>query len=151
MSRTATFSLVCLLCACAAFAQPSRTTPAACEALRQLQVSGVALTVTRTEWFAAGAPLPGGRGGGPPVASALPAYCRIDGVIDRRTGTGGTTYGIGFALALPEDWSGRFLMQGGGGLNGSVQAPVGKRARLRAGFAASTLAGRGRHTTDGRR
>jgi feruloyl esterase len=96
--------------------------------MRQLQVSGVTLTVTRTEWFAAGAPLPGGRGGGPPVASALPAYCRLDGVIDRRTGTDGKAYGIGFALALPEDWNGRFLMQGGGGLNGTVQAPLGASA-----------------------
>ena len=113
-----------------AFAQTSRTTPAACEALQKLQLDGVALTITKSQWFAAGAPLPGGRAGGPPPApSNLPAYCRIDGVIDRRTGVpAGTNYGIGFALALPEAWNGRFLMQGGGGLNGSVQNPVGTSA-----------------------
>jgi feruloyl esterase len=140
MTRTSGVTLAIVLCASAAFAQPSRTTPAACEALRQLQVSGVNLTVTKTEWFAAGAPLPAGRGGGPPVASNLPAYCRLDGVVDRRTGAGGATYGIGFALALPEDWNGRFLMQGGGGLNGTVSAPLGTsaagdRSALARGFA----------------
>src|SRR3954465_12432757 len=88
-----------LVCASVATAQPARTTPAACDALRQLQVSGVALSVTKTEWFAAGARVPGGGGGGPPAASSnLPAYCRLDGVIDRRTGAAGATYGIGFAL-----------------------------------------------------
>ena len=51
----------------------------------------------------------------------LPAYCRLDGVLDRRTGADGKPYGIGFALALPGDWNGRFLFQGGGGLNGSVR------------------------------
>src|SRR3954468_10437457 len=118
-----------LLWASVATAQSARTTPAACEALRQLQVSGVALSVTKAEWFAAGAPVPGGRAGGPPATSSnLPAYCRLDGVIDRRTGAAGATYGIGYALALPESWNGRFLFQGGGGLNGSVQTPLGTSA-----------------------
>ena len=28
----------------------------------------------------------------------LPAYCRLDGVLDKRTGADGKPYGIGFAL-----------------------------------------------------
>ena len=88
----------------------------------------MALQVTKTEWFAAGAPLPGGRGAATPAKSDLPAYCRLDGMIDRRVGAAGATYGIGFALALPENWNGRFLFQGGGGLNGSVGNPVGASA-----------------------
>ena len=108
--------------------QPARTTAAACTALNKLQVQGVALQVTKTEWFAAGAPLPGGRGAATPAKSDLPAYCRLDGMIDRRVGAAGTTYGIGFALALPESWNGRFLFQGGGGLNGSVGNPLGTSA-----------------------
>jgi pimeloyl-ACP methyl ester carboxylesterase len=56
---------------------------------------------------------------------AMPAHCRVDGVIDERTGRDGKPYGIGFAVALPANWNGRFLFQGGGGLNGSVQPPVG--------------------------
>ena len=112
----------------AAAQQPARTTAAACGALMRLQVSGVALNVTKTEWFAAGAPIPGGRGAGAATPSDLPAYCRLDGTIDRRVGAAGVTYGIGFALALPENWNGRFLFQGGGGLNGSVQQPLGASA-----------------------
>ena len=115
------------LCGSTAAAQPTRATPSACAALLQLQVPGVALTVTKAEWFAAGAPVPGGRGGAQPAPN-LPAYCRLDGVVDRRTGAGGVPFGIGFALALPETWNGRFLFQGGGGLNGSVQPPLGGSA-----------------------
>jgi len=103
------------------------TTPAACAALNQLQVPGVRLTVTKSEWIASGTTPPAGRGAAP-SATTLPAYCRLDGVIDRRTAAAGATYGIGFALALPENWNGRFLLQGGGGLNGSVQAPMGASA-----------------------
>ena len=103
------------------------TTAAACAALAQLQVPGVALTVIKAEWIAAGTTPPAGRGAAPP-ATPLPAYCRLDGSIDRRVGAAGATYGIQFALALPENWNGRFLLQGGGGLNGSVQAPLGASA-----------------------
>ena len=48
-----------------------------------------------------------------------------NGMIDRRQGKDGKPYGIGFALALPDEWNGRLLMQGGGGLNGSVADPLG--------------------------
>jgi len=105
-----------------AFAQASDPA-AACTALKQLQVPGVNLAVTKTEWFPAGSAPPGR--GGPASTVKLPAYCRLDGMIDKRTGNGGATYGIGFAIALPQNWNGRFLLQGGGGLNGSVQFPLG--------------------------
>jgi len=63
-----------------------------------------------------------------PFAGSLPPHCRIDGVVDARIGVDDVTYGIRFALALPENWNGRFLFQGGGGLNGSVGNPVGNTA-----------------------
>src|SRR5262245_44591547 len=93
----------------------------ACAPLTKLQLPGTALSITKAEWIPEGS-TPAG-----PAAAAvkLPAYCRVDGVLDRRTGADGKPYGIGFALALPADWNGRFLFQGGGGLNGSVQAPLG--------------------------
>ena len=74
---------------------------------------------------------------------ALPAFCRVDGVIDQRTGAEGKQYGIGFALALPDQWNGRFLFQGGGGLNGNVAPPLGLQAAgdqpaLARGFAVVT-------------
>ncbi|HEX6636057.1 MAG TPA: tannase/feruloyl esterase family alpha/beta hydrolase [Steroidobacteraceae bacterium] len=80
-------------------------------------------------------------------AGATPAHCRVDGVIDQRVGSDGKPYGIGFAVALPEKWNGRFLFQGGGGLNGSVAPPLGGayaggHAALERGFAvASTDSG----------
>src|SRR2546425_11817509 len=77
------------------------------------------------------------------ISDNLPPRCRVDGVIDQRTGAGGKTYGIGFALALPDNWNGRFLFQSGGGLNGSGQNPVGAQAAgdaspLARGFAGVT-------------
>ncbi|MBV9505437.1 MAG: tannase/feruloyl esterase family alpha/beta hydrolase [Acidobacteriia bacterium] len=115
-----------LLALCgSAFAQTGDPA-AACAALKQLQLPGVNLSVTKTEWIAAGSTPPGR--GGPASTLKLPAYCRIDGMVDKRTGNGGVTYGIGFAVSLPQNWNGRFLMQGGGGLNGSVQFPLGANA-----------------------
>ena len=54
------------------------------------------------------------------TARPLPAYCRVEGVINRRTGVAGEEFGINFALAMPENWNDDFLMQGGGGANGIV-------------------------------
>src|SRR5579885_1364751 len=105
-------------------AQTPAPSAAACQALKALQLPGVTLTVTKAQWIAAGTAPPRGPGG-PAAAAKLPAYCRIDGVIDRRTGAGGAAYGIGFAVSLPDTWNGRYLLQGGGGLNGSVQPPIG--------------------------
>ena len=61
-------------------------------------------------------------------SAALPAYCRIEGVISKRAGVGGEEFGITFALAMPDTWNGDFLMQGGGGSNGIVLAPLGLNA-----------------------
>ena len=61
-------------------------------------------------------------------SSPLPAYCRVEGVINRRTGVSGEEFGINFALAMPDQWNGDFLMQGGGGANGIVLPPIGQTA-----------------------
>ena len=49
-------------------------------------------------------------------------------MIDQRTGFDNKPYAIGFAIALPDEWNGRFLFQGGGGLNGSITPPLGGQA-----------------------
>jgi hypothetical protein len=98
---------------------------AACTALQQLQVPGAALSDVKAVWSAAGAALPA-RPAEPRSTTKLPAFCRLDATLDRRTGANGATFGIGFALALPADWNGRLLFQGGGGLNGSVTPPLGR-------------------------
>jgi feruloyl esterase len=66
--------------------------------------------------------------GGPAGNQTLPPHCHVAGSFERRTGVNGVEYAIGFALNLPEDWNGRFLFQGGGGLNGAVREPVGAGA-----------------------
>jgi len=84
-------------------------------------------------------------------SAPLPAYCRIEGVTNRRTGVGGEEFDITFALAMPDKWNGDFLMQGGGGSNGVVNAPLGLNAAgdnpgLMRGFAvASTDTGHKSH------
>ena len=103
---------------------------------------GAALSEVTAEWFAAGSPPPQEPPWVPPLAVPLPAYCRLSATLDRRTGADGRSYGIGFALALPAEWNGRFLFQGGGGLNGTVAPPLGRTgqgdAALARGFAVVT-------------
>src|SRR6185369_3364690 len=111
-----------------------------CSDLMKFRIPGVAIEFTKAEKIVAGTAVAGQRGA-PPVP--LPTYCRVDGVIDRRVGAEGKEYGIGFAVALPDNWNGRFLMQGGGGLNGTVQNPVGGQvagdaSALARGFAVVT-------------
>jgi feruloyl esterase len=60
-----------------------------------------------------------------PASSVLPAYCLIQGTINKRIGAGGRPFGIGFELRLPEVWTERFLFQGGGGMDGVVRPATG--------------------------
>lgn len=71
-----------------------------------------------------GGPVPAAPGA-PPTTAKVPEHCRIDGMIGAHMGRDGKAYGIHFALAMPAQWNGGLLYQGGGGLNGSVLAPVG--------------------------
>ncbi len=55
-------------------------------------------------------------------------YCNVIGVIDKRVSCQDPehfTYGIGFELNLPDNWVGRFEMEGGSGTDGSVTSPLG--------------------------
>ena len=90
-----------------------------CASLMNFKASGV--EITKAVQVAAGStePVWGGR------SAPLPAYCRVEGVMNRRTGVSGEEFGINFALALPDQWNGDFLMQGGGGGNGIVSPPLG--------------------------
>ncbi len=55
----------------------------------------------------------------------LPAHCIVQGMINKRTGADGRSYGIGFEIRLPDNWTERFLFQGGGGMDGSVRPAAG--------------------------
>ncbi len=113
--KTLLLSAAALPWAGAAFAQ-------SCDQLQSFAHDGHSVEIESTQMIEAGTAVPPGPGG---PGMALPAHCRVEGIVDRRTGVNGVEYGTRFALALPADWNGRFLFQGGGGLNGSVGAPVG--------------------------
>jgi hypothetical protein len=114
-----------------------------CADMTKFKSPGTTLEITRAEAMPAGQ-APGARGArGGAAGPELPAHCRIEGMIDRRMGTDGKTYGIRFAIALPDNWTGQYLQQGGGGLNGTVGAPTGSqvagdRPALVRGFAVAT-------------
>src|SRR5215469_10202163 len=91
-----------------------------------LKFSAADTTIEKAQDVAAGTvPAPPGA---PPIPLHAPAHCRVDGIIGAHKGLDGKSYGIRFALAMPPNWNGRLLYQGGGGLNGSVQAPLGVTA-----------------------
>jgi feruloyl esterase len=107
------------------------------------------LVIGEAELVAAGTTAPAGPGGpGAAPPPTLPEHCRIRGTIAPRVGQGGRSFGIGFELRLPAEWNGRFLFQGGGGMDGVVLPAVGtvansgKGPALARGFAVvSTDAG----------
>ncbi len=83
-----------------------------------------------------------------PADHNLPSHCKVRGVIEPRVGQGGKQFGTGFELRLPHDWIGKFLFQGGGGFDGTVNPAIGydpanpKTPALSRGFAvAATDAG----------
>ncbi|MDB6001763.1 MAG: esterase [Rhizobacter sp.] len=59
---------------------------------------------------------------GTPIAE----HCLVTGKMFERTSTvDGQAYAIGFEIRLPTNWSGRFLYQGNGGLDGAVVPATG--------------------------
>lgn len=109
----------------------SRKVPAkSCASLTALQIPGFDMKVTKAE------AIPTAPAGTIRISAfapdtipvAVPSYCRADSVMDQRIGVDRKPYAIGFAIALPDNWNGRFLFQGGGGLNGTVNPPLGMQA-----------------------
>jgi Tannase and feruloyl esterase len=95
-----------------------------CAALSGLKIGGT--EITKAALVPVGTTVPPPYPGAPAIGP-LPAHCHVDGVINRRNGVDGKEFGIGFALALPDNaaWNGDFMMQGGGGGNGIVAYPAG--------------------------
>jgi feruloyl esterase len=91
-----------------------------CESLAALNAP--AFAVEAAEWVAAAA---GVQGPGP-AQSVTPAHCLFRVMMDARpSAIPGLTLGLGFELRLPLEWNGRFLFQGGGGLNGILNPAFG--------------------------
>ena len=66
--------------------------------------------------------VPAGRAPGMKVAQEpsadLPEHCLFRATLGPRTGTNGERFGIGFELRMPSHWNGRFVFEGGGGMDG---------------------------------
>ena len=114
-----------ILCAPGAAAQtqaqsPARDVaadaPARCAALEKLQIANTVISDARE--------IPNARVIAP--YGPQPGHCVVEGEINRHTGADGNQYGDKFELRLPDVWSGRFLFQGGGGLDGMVMPAVGR-------------------------
>lgn len=60
------------------------------------------------------------------ASKEAPAHCEIVGAInDRVSPVDAQHYAIKFRLRLPQDWNGRFYMEGGGGSNGALKDALG--------------------------
>ena len=113
----------------------TRAEERACAALAGWSAGPEDLTITEARFYAnrTVAARPG-------AEMTLPPHCHVAGSFERRTGVDGKEYAIGFAINMPAEWNGRFMFQGGGGLNGSIREPVGsqatgERAAIERGFA----------------
>jgi feruloyl esterase len=92
----------------------------ACEALAALDAPF--FRVETAEWVAASDSAQRLAQGAAPV----PAHCLIRVTLDARPSSiQGVSLGVGFELRLPQEWNGRFLFQGGGGLNGVLNPAFG--------------------------
>lgn len=111
-----------------AFAAPWARAQQNCAQLAQLATPR--LQITTAQFVAPGA-LPNNDAGRAALTGAaldqagMPAHCLVRGSLHPRTGVNGVAYAIGFELRMPADWNGRFLYQGGGGMDGVVNQALG--------------------------
>ena len=113
----------------------------ACSSLTSLHLENTVI-FTATE-VPEGAPI---RAMGPMPVPAQPAHCMVEGEVNKHTGPDGKEYGDKFQLRLPNLWTGRFLFQGGGGLDGMLNPAVGP---ARPGFKTALARGYAVVSTDG--
>jgi feruloyl esterase len=109
--------------------------PAECTALAGLQDFPVEPTrITLTQFLNAGEASAGG--------VPLPAHCRVQGIMEERSGVRAIPYGTRFEVRLPAEWNGRFMFQGGGGTQGNLASATGSAGTLSPtlarGFAVAT-------------
>src|SRR5215469_4746110 len=103
-------------------------TSSKCAELTKFTIPGVPMVITKAAVIATSSARGTATAETAATSATIASHCQADGMINERTGADGKTYGIGFSLALPDNWNNRFLFQGGGGYNGSVRPPVGAAA-----------------------
>ena len=106
----------------------SAQTSTKCADLTNFKIPGATMVITKATVVPASSSSAAATAETSATSATIPSHCRVEGMINERTGADGRTYGIGFELALPNNWNNRFLFQGGGGYNGSVRPPLGAAA-----------------------
>lgn len=96
--------LLATLLPATAFAQD--TLAARCAALASQQHASDDLRISTAKVIEAGA--------------GQPRHCQVQADFERRTGVDQVPYAIRMELRLPQEWNGRLVFQGGGGMNGFV-------------------------------
>jgi len=113
-----------------------------CQALRDLATPQLVVDDARFEV----AGLPAADSAGPALAgTTLPEHCLFRAILAPRLG-GGSHFGIGVEVRLPSSWNGRFVFQGGAGLDGVLAPSYGaaggaRPAALARGFAVASTDG----------
>lgn len=99
---------------------------ARCEAIAGFSSDDVELEISETTYVASPQGLDAQQNRlSPAQVAAFKPYCKITGYFEKRNGVGNLPYAIGFGLSLPDSWNGKFVFQGGGGLNGIVRDALG--------------------------
>ena len=107
-------------------AAPGGAAEAQSACARLVRLADAHLVISTARWVPAGPLHSRAMAVMPMLASVvLPANCLVRGVLDPRLGVGGVQYGLGFELRMPANWNGRFLFQGGAGLDGFIAPAVG--------------------------
>ena len=146
-----TFLTFSLLAVCIGAHAAEADSRAACESLTAMTTTD--FRIDAAQWVDAGSLALGPPGATTPV----PTHCLFRVVLEpRESGMEEMSYGTGIELRLPADWNGRLLVQGGGGLNGVLNAAIGSvsgaQSALARGFAVVSTDGghRGRNNIDAR-
>ena len=77
------------------------------------------------------------------ATTPTPDHCLVRGKINERTGIDGKPYAIGYEVRLPANWNGKFIFQGGGGVDGVLRlalAAIGSGTPLPNGLSAGYAA-----------
>ncbi len=114
-------SWVCRLCLCIAAlifsrVQAAAATPgsAACAGLKSLAEPDF---IVREAVIVPAGRVPGLKAA-EEESTVLPEHCLFRGTLSPRTGAHEEAFGIGFELRMPTAWNGRFVFEGGGGMDG---------------------------------
>jgi feruloyl esterase len=137
-------TLLLALAAHAAATDAPNAAASACAQLMSMSIERTSIAVAQP--VAGDTPIAGPR---QMVISGQPAHCLVRGEVGHHAGKNGESYGNKFELRMPEQWSGRFLYQGGGGLDGIVNPAVGLQGGFSAGIASALARGYAVVSSDG--